>query len=178
MLCQLSWLCSLPTSDMDDMHGVLVPVHVVYSVCVSGSASCALEDLEVCTSLCPWRFMVGTNFLQVLGRHARMLNSGGRAGLLVSFPKGMVSCKPGQALVLEARIFCWAMWLLQCGFSCMGCRVPPWRRTVPAVDEADVRCVHVSGRQACSGCVAGSAAHALEGRNLGVCSSLCPWWFL
>ena len=41
-----------------------------------------------------------------------------------------------------------------------------------------MRCVHVSVRQACNGCVSGSAASALEGRNLEVCSSLCPWWFL
>ena len=95
----------MPASDMDDVHGILVPVHVACSVCVSGSASCALEgwDLEVCTSLCPWRFMVGRNFLDVLGRHARLLNSGGRAGLLVSFPKGMVSCKPALPPELSSR---------------------------------------------------------------------------
>jgi len=100
--------------DMDNVHTVLIPVHVACSVCVSGSASCALEgwDFEVCTSLCPWRFMIGRIFLQVLGRQAQLLDSGGRAGLLVSFPEGMVSCKPGQALVLELRIFCWGMWLL------------------------------------------------------------------
>ena len=33
----------MPALDIDDVHGVLVPVHVVCSVCVSGSASCALE---------------------------------------------------------------------------------------------------------------------------------------
>ena len=135
--------------------------------------------------LCPWRFMLGRILLQVLGRQARhlslscsLLESADRAGLLVSFPEGMVSCKPGQALGLEPHIFCWAMWLVQCVFSCMGLKVPPWRRAVPAMDESDVRCVHVSFRQACSICVSGSVAHALEGRNLGVCSSLCPWWFL
>ena len=45
-----------------------------------------------------------------------------RAGLLVSFPEGMVSCKPGQELGLLPHNFCRAMWLLQCGFSCMGRR--------------------------------------------------------
>jgi len=138
--------------DMDNVHNVLIPVRVACSVCVSGSASCALEgwDLEVCTSLYPWRFMFDRIFLQVLGRQARLLDSGDRAGLFVSFPEGMVSCNPGQALVFEPRIFFWAMWLMKCGCSCMGRRVPPWRRAVPAVDEADVQCVHVSGRQACS----------------------------
>jgi len=104
--------------DMDDVHSVLIPVCVVCSVCVSGSVSCALEgwDLEVCTSLCPWRFILGRNFLPVPGCQARqlslscsLLNSGGRVGLLVSFPEGMVSCKPGQALVFESRIFGWAV---------------------------------------------------------------------
>jgi len=111
----------MPAVDMDDVHNVLVPVRVACSVCVSGSASCAIEgwDLEVCTSLCPWRFMLGRIFLQDLGRQARqlslscsLLESSDRAGLLVSFPKGMVSYKPGQALGLVLRIFCWAMWLL------------------------------------------------------------------
>jgi len=100
-----------------------------------------------------------------------------RAGLLVSFPEGMVSCKPGQELGLLPHNFCRAMWLLQCGFGCMGRRVQSWRRAVPAMDVNDVWCVHVSVRQACSGCVSGSAAHALEGRNREVCSSLCPWCF-
>jgi len=111
----------VPTMDMDDVHNVLIPVRVNCSVCVPGSASCALEDwdLEVYTALCPWRFMFGTILLQVLGHQAwplswpcALLESGDRAGLLVSFPEGMVSCKPGQALVLESHIFCWAMWLL------------------------------------------------------------------
>jgi len=44
------------------------------------------------------------------------------------------------------------------------------------MDEADVRCVHVSGQRVCSGYVAGSAAHALEGWNLEVCSSLYTWF--
>jgi len=130
----------MPVMDVDDVHNVLIPVRVACSVCVSGSASCALEgwDPEVCTSLCPWRFNFGTILLQVLGRQARLLSwpcslleSGDRAGLLMSFPEGMVLCKPGQALVVELPIFCWAMWLLQCGFNCMGRRVPPWRRAVP-----------------------------------------------
>ena len=100
-----------------------------------------------------------------------------RAGLLVSFPEGMVSCKPGQELGLLPHI-CRAIWLLQCGFGSMGRRVQSWRRAVPAMDVDDVRCVHVSVRQTCSGCVSGSAANALGGQNLEVCSFLCPWWFL
>ena len=111
----------MPVMDIDNVHNVLIPVRVACSACVSGSASCAIErwDLEVYTSLCPWRFMIGRILLQVLGRQARqmslscsLLESGDRAGLLVSFPEGMVSCKPGQALGLEPCIFCWAMWLL------------------------------------------------------------------
>jgi len=68
-----------------------------------------------------------------------------RAGLLVSFPEGMVSCKPGQELGLLPHI-CRAIWLLQCGFGCMGRRVQSWRRAVPAMDVDDVRCVNVSVR--------------------------------
>jgi len=104
----------MPAMDMDNVHTVLIPVRVACSVCVSGLASCALEgcDFEVCTSLRPWRFNLDRILFQVLGRQARLLNSGGRAGLLVSFPEGMVLYKPDQALVLESRIFCWAMWLL------------------------------------------------------------------
>ena len=58
-----------------------------------------------------------------------------------------------------------------------GCALADWGHT-PALDVDDVRCVHVSVRQACSGCVSGSAANALGGQNLEVCSFLCPWWFL
>jgi len=111
----------VPVMDETDVRCVHVPVRVVYSVRVSESASCVLEgwDLEVCTSLSPWRFMLDRILLQVLGHQARqlslscsLLQSGGRVGLLVFFPEGMVSCKPGQAFVLEPRIFCWVMWLL------------------------------------------------------------------
>jgi len=59
----------------------------------------------------------------------------------------------------------------------MGRRVQSWR-AVPTMDVDDVRCVHVSVRQACNGCVSESAVSALEGQNLEVYSSLCPWWFL
>ena len=94
-----SWRWVLPAMDMDDVHNVLIPVRVACSACVSGSASCAIEswDLEVYTSLCPWRFMIGRILLQVLGRQARqmslscsLLESGDRAGLLVSFSEGMI----------------------------------------------------------------------------------------
>jgi len=101
-----------------------------------------------------------------------------RAGLLMSFPEGMVSCKPGQDLGVFPHDFCRSMWLIQCRFGYMGRRVQSWRRAVPVMDVDDMRCVHVSVRQACSGCVSGSALYALEGRNLEVFSSLCPWWFL
>jgi len=99
-----------------------------------------------------------------------------RAGLLVSYPEGMVSCKLGQELGLLPHIFR-AIWLLQCGFGYMGRRVQSWR-AVPGMDVDDVRCVHVPVRQACNGCVSRSAANALGGRILEVCSFLCPWWFL
>ena len=169
--------------DVDDAHYVLIPVCMACSVCVSGSAACALEgwNLEVCTSLCPWRFFLGRIFLQVLSHQARqlslpcsLLESGDRAGLLVSFPEGMVSCKPGQEVGLLPHNFCRVMWLLQCRFGCMGHRVQSWRRAVPAMDVDDVRCVHVSVRQTCNGCVSGSAANAPGGQNFEVCSFLCP----
>ena len=57
----------------------------------------------------------------------------------------------------------------------MGRRVQLWRRAQPAMDVDDVRWVHVPVRQACSVCVSRSGACALEGRNLEVCASLCPW---
>jgi len=78
------------------------------------------------------------NFLPVLDRQARLLFlsysllDSGRAGLLVSFPEGMVSCRPGQALVVEFRVFCRVMWLLQCGSGCVGRRIPSWRRAASA----------------------------------------------
>ena len=64
------------------------------------------------------------------------------------------------------------------GFQQCGVCIEQSWRAVPAMDVDDVRCVHVSVRQACSGCVSGSAANALGGQNLEVCSFLCPWWFL
>ena len=92
-----------------------------------------------------------------------------RAGLLVSFPEGMVSSKPGQELGLMPHNFCRAMWLLQCGFVWIGHRVQSWWRAVTAMDVDDVRCVHVSVHQACNGCVSESTTYALEGLNLEVC---------
>jgi len=82
--------------------------------------------------------MFGRDFLLVLACQARLLYlsysllDSGRAGLLVSFPEGMVSCRPGQVLVLELRVFCRVMYLLQCGSGCMGRRIPPWRRAASA----------------------------------------------
>jgi len=61
-----------------------------------------------------------------------------RAGLLVSFPEGMVSCKLGSALVLHPSDFCGVKYLLQCLRCCMGRRIP-WRRLCRSVvDHADV----------------------------------------
>ena len=100
-----SWRWAVPAVDMDDVHDVLMSTHVACSVCGSGSVTCTLEgwDLEVCTSLLPWRFILGRNFLPVLDRQARLLFlsysllDSGRAGLLVSFPrgKGIVQAGPG-----------------------------------------------------------------------------------
>jgi len=59
--------------------------------------------------------------------------------------------KPKKSWSTLPHNFCRAMWLLQCGFGCMGRRVQSWRRAVPAMDVDDVWCVHVSVRQACSG---------------------------
>jgi len=182
-----SWRRVVSAVDVGELRCVHVPVRQACSICVSGSAACALEgwNLEVCTSLCPWRFLLSGILMQVLSRKTRhlslscsLLESGDGAGLVVSFPEGMVSYKPGQELGLWPRIFCWVMWLLQCGFGCKGRNVQSWRRAVPAMDVDDVRCVHVSVRQACSDCVSGLSAHVFEGRNLEVCSSLRPWWIL
>jgi len=60
------------------------------------------------------------------------------AGLLVSFPEGMVSCRPGPELVLRSPDFCWVKYLLSCWCGCMGRRIPWWRRCKSAVDQAGV----------------------------------------
>jgi len=108
----------VPVMDVDDMRFVLVPVRLACSVCVSGSAICVLEgwNLEVCTSLCQCRFLIGRILLQVLSRRTwhlslpcALLQSGDGTGLLVSFPERMVSCKPGSELGLEPLIFSWVM---------------------------------------------------------------------
>jgi len=101
--------------DVDVVRCLHVPVRQTCSICVSGSAACALEgrNLEVCLSL---RIL-----LQVLSRMSGQLSwlcsliqSGSRAGLLVSFPEGMVSYKPGQEFGLLPYGFCRVMWLMQC----------------------------------------------------------------
>jgi len=134
------WRWAVSVSDMDDVHGVLISTHVACSVCISESVTNTLEgwDLDVFTSLFPWQFILDRNFLLVLGRQARQLFlscslfDSGRAGLLVSFPEGMVSCRPGQAVELELRVFNRVVCILQCGCGCMGRRIPPWRRTASA----------------------------------------------
>ena len=103
----------MAAADMHDVHGVLIPTPVACSVCISGSVTNTLQgwDLDVCTSLLPWRFMLDRNFLPVLGRQARQLFlsysllDSGRADLLVSFAEGMVSYRQGQALEFELRVF-------------------------------------------------------------------------
>jgi len=104
----------------------------------------SVECVYVLSSCCslsvvrPWQFMFGRDFLPVLTCQARLLYlsysllDSGRAGLLVSFPEGMLSCRPGQVLVLELRVFCRVMCLLQCGSGCMGRGIPPWRRAASA----------------------------------------------
>ena len=67
------------------------------------------------------------------------------------------------------------MWVLLRLLYCMGHKVQLWLRAVPAMDVDDVRFSNVPVRQAYSVCVSESAALALEGWNLDVCSSLCPW---
>ena len=55
----------------------------------------------------------GIFFRSLLGLYlSYSLLDSARAGLLVSFPEGMVSCRPGQVLVLEFRVFCRVMCLL------------------------------------------------------------------
>jgi len=106
---------------------------------VGGFQQCGVCVLSSCCSLSVVRrFMLGRDFLPVLVCQARLmylscsLLDSGRAGLLVSFPEGMVSYRPGQVLVLEFRVFCRVMCLLQCGSGCMGRRIPPWRRAASA----------------------------------------------
>ena len=108
---------------------------------VGGFQQCGVCVLSSCCSLSvvwSWRFMFGRDFLPVLVCQAQLLYlsysllDSGRADLLVSFPEGIVSCRPGQVLVLELRVFCPVMCLLQCESGCMGRRIPPWRRAASA----------------------------------------------
>ena len=83
--------------------------------------------------------MLGRDFLPVLACQAWLylsysLLESGRAGLLVSFPEGMVSCKLGSALVLHPSDFCEVKYFLQC----MGRRIPWGRLCRSVVDHADV----------------------------------------
>ena len=93
---------------------------------VGGFQQCGVCVLSSCCSLSvvrPWRFMLGRDFLPILVCQAR---------LMYFFPEGMVSYRPGQVLVLELRVLCRVMYLLQCGSGCMGRRLPPWRRAASA----------------------------------------------
>ena len=103
-----------------------------------------------------------------------LLRSKDRAVLLVSFPEdGIVQA--GLEAWTFAVEFCRAMLVLLRLLCCVGRKVHLWRRTVRASDVDDVYCVHVPVRQACSVCVSGSTACALECWDLDVRSSLCPW---
>ena len=106
-----------------------------------------------------------------------VLKSEDRAGLHVSFPEGMVSCR----LQWEHGLLPWncqTLWVLHPSRRCKGCKRQSCQRAVSAVDVDDVQCLHVSILQACSVSVLASAAHALEGLNLELCLSLCMWWVL
>ena len=102
-----------------------------------------------------------------------MLRSEDQAGLPVSFPEGMVSCKSGCELGSLPLHSCLAMWFLQLLLFCMGHKVQSWSWSMCASAVDDVR-VHVPVCQVCSFCVFVSAA-LFEGWNLEVCLSLCPW---
>jgi len=63
----------------------------------------------------------------------------------------------------------------------MGCRLMGRRqrwRAVAAVDVDRAHCVHAPVPQDCRDHVPVTAVCGLEGRNLGLCCSLCPWRFL
>ena len=82
------------------------------------SGVCVLSSCCNLSVVRPWRFVLGRDFLPVLTCQARLLFlscsllDSVRAGLLVSFPEGMVSCRPGQVLVPELHVFCRVMCLL------------------------------------------------------------------
>jgi len=73
-----------------------------------------------------------------MGRRIPPWRRAASAGLLLSFPVGMVSFNPGHALVFVALVFCWVKYLLYCWCRYMGRRILPWRRAGPVVDEVDV----------------------------------------
>jgi len=99
----------VPSANIDNASGVLIPVHVAYCINVSGLVTCTFEgwDLEVCNAVFLRRIVLGRKFL----RRARLLflshfllHCGG-AGLFVSFPEGRVWCSPGHALEPDLCVF-------------------------------------------------------------------------
>jgi len=51
-----------------------------------------------------------------------------RAGLPVSFPEGMVSCKPGRELRMSSSHFCQSIDVMLHPWCCMGRKAHPWGR--------------------------------------------------
>jgi len=96
-----------------------------------------------------------------------------RAGLPVSFPEGMFSCKPGIALRISPRHSCRNMDLLLRLFWCRGRKVWPWRRAGRALDVDDVLFRLAPLSPAWSIRVLASATCLLESQNRNHCSCLC-----
>jgi len=93
------------------------------------------------------------------------------AGLPVSFPKGMVSCKPGREFNLSPCHFRWNMDVM----LSVGCKAHPWGRAGRVSDADDVCFCLTPVSPACSICVPVSAAWVFEGGGWYHCSCLCLW---
>jgi len=100
------------------------------------------------------------------------------AGLSLSFPEGMVLCKPGRELRMSPRNFRWSMDVMLCPWCCMGRKARPWGRAGRVSDADDICFCLTVIDPASSICVPVSAAWVLEFQNQYHCSRLCLWCFL
>jgi len=100
------------------------------------------------------------------------------ACLPVSFPEGMVLCKPGRELRMSPCHFRRSMDVMLSPWRCMGCKAHPWGRAGLVSDANDVCFCLTPVSPACSIYVLVSAAWVLESRDWYHCSCMCLWCVL
>jgi len=101
-----------------------------------------------------------------------------KACLPVSFPEGMVSCKPERELRMSPRHFRWNMGVMLRPWCCMGRKVHPWGRAGRVSGADDVCFCLTPVSPASSICVPLSAAWMFEGQAWYHCSCWCLWCVL